>query len=83
LELKMLCKPTTSQPKEGSTSQQPQPRMKETANSVDLQSPSEEYIECFNQPLASVDIKKFLITLGRLKNPVTSGIEPATFWLVA
>jgi hypothetical protein len=45
--LVQLCKPTTGQPKEKNTSQQPQPRMKMTMDSVDLQSPSEKYVVCF------------------------------------
>jgi hypothetical protein len=45
--------------KEGNTSQQPNPRMKEAAESVDLQPPSEKIYRVF---LTSVDIKKILIT---------------------
>jgi hypothetical protein len=37
--------------------------IRETTDSVDLQSPSEKYIECFNQLLTSVDIKTFLIPI--------------------
>jgi hypothetical protein len=36
-----------SYPTEKNTSQQTQPRIKETANSVDLQSPSEKCVVCF------------------------------------